>query len=138
MFVRWQKRNRKSRAFGRGQGGDTHWSAILVESTRINGEPRLLHGEPRLLHIAYLGGITESAIEIAIQRAFFWGGVMAQLDRLASRISKDARARFEGSIEEKVPRLTREEYDDSLARRAALGFEKHEFPSFKNCGRVRA
>ena len=63
MFVRWQKRKRKSRAFGGGRDrADTHWAAILAESTRVDGKPTQQH-------VAYLGGITDSAIEIAAQRA---------------------------------------------------------------------
>ena len=63
MFVRWQKRKRKSRAFGGGRDrADTHWAAILAESARVNGKPTQQH-------VAYLGGITDSAIEIAAQRA---------------------------------------------------------------------
>ena len=52
MFVRWQKRKRKSRAFGGGRDrADTHWAAILAESTRVDGKPTQQH-------VAYLGGIT--------------------------------------------------------------------------------
>jgi hypothetical protein len=117
MFVRWQKRKRKSRAFGGGRRDtDTHWAAILAESVRVDGEPTQQH-------VAYLGGITDSAIEISAQRAYFWASVAQQLDRLANRISKDARARIEDAIEKKVPRLTRKEFDQCLARRAALGLE---------------
>ena len=86
MFVRWQKRKRKSRAFG-GRGTDTHWAAILAESSRVAGKPTQQH-------VAYLGGITDSAIEIAAQRAFFWQEVMQQLDQLANRVLKDDRARI--------------------------------------------
>ena len=119
MFVRWQKRKRKSRAFGRAFGRgrrdtDTHWAAILAESVRVDGKPTQQH-------VAYLGGITDSAIEIAAQRAYFWASVAQQLDRLANRISKDNRARIEDTIEKKVPRLARKEYDEYLVRRAALG-----------------
>ena len=76
MFVRWQKRQRRVRAFGRRTGPDTHWAAILVESVRAAGEPTQRH-------IAYLGGITESAIKLPAQRAFFWQKVVQQLDQLA-------------------------------------------------------
>jgi hypothetical protein len=40
---------------------DVHWAAVLVEGARVKGKP-VQH------HIAYLGGITESAIEIVAQR----------------------------------------------------------------------
>ena len=85
MFVRWQKRKRKSRAFGGGRDrADTHWAAILAESARVNGKPTQQH-------VAYLGGITDSAIEIAAQRAYFWASVAQQLDRLGSSTCRSAR-----------------------------------------------
>jgi hypothetical protein len=130
MFLRWQKRKRRSRAFG-GRGNDTHWAAILAESARVDGEPRQRH-------IAYLGGITDSAIEVAAQRAFFWQEVTQLLDHLANRVLKDDRAQIEEAIAEKVPRLTRQEYDECIARRTALGigpeFGDSPLPSFQICG----
>jgi hypothetical protein len=134
MFVRWQKRKRNSRAFGRGRVTDTHWAASLVESVRVDGKPTQRH-------VAYLTGITDSGIEIAAQRAFFWQKATEQLDRLANRISKDDRARIEDLIEKRVPRLTRKEYDDCLARWAALGLDEYPFrqlPSFMICERKGA
>jgi hypothetical protein len=132
MFVRWQKRKRKSRAFG-GRGTDTHWAAILAESSRVAGKPTQQH-------VAYLGGITDSAIEIAAQRAFFWKEVMQQLDQLANRVLKDDRARIEEAIAEKVPRLSRQEYHGCIARWTALGIGT-DFgqppPSFEICGTPR-
>ena len=97
MFVRWQKRTRRSRAFGRDPRTDTHWAAILAESQRIDGKPMQRH-------VAYLGGITDSAIELPAQRAFFWQEVAQQLDQLA--LPKDDRAAIEAAVEAKVPRLT--------------------------------
>ena len=126
MFVRWQTRERRNRAFGGGKGPDMHWSAILVEGQRIDGKPVQRH-------VAYLGGITESAIELAAQRAFFWKGVTQQLDRLA--VSEDDRARIEAAVEAKVPRLTRREYNEWLIRRDELGMDFGEPPSFQVCGR---
>jgi hypothetical protein len=126
MFVRWQKRKRKSRAFGGGRGTDAHWAAILAESARIDGKPTQQH-------ISYLGGIADSAIEIAAQRAFFWREVMQQLDQ--NRVLKEDRERLEQAIAKKVPRLTRQEYDGCIARWAELGLGT-EFspPSFEVCG----
>ena len=103
-----------------------HWSALLVESQRIDGKPVQRH-------VAYLGGITESAIELPAQRAFFWKGVTQQLDRLA--VSEDDRARIEAAVEAKVPRLTRREYNEWLIRRDELGMDFGEPPSFQVCGR---
>ena len=69
-------------------------AAILAESARIDGKPTQQH-------VAYLGGITDSAIEIAAQRAFFWGAV-GQLDQLANRVLKDDRTQIEEAIAKKV------------------------------------
>jgi len=125
MFVRWQTRTRRARAFGRDPNTDTHWAAILAESSRVDGKPTQRH-------IAYLGGITESAIELPAQRAFFWKEVTQQLDELA--VSKDDRVRIEAAVEAKVPRLTRREYNEWLIRRDRLGMDFGEPPSFQVCG----
>ena len=131
MFIRWKKRNRKSHAFGGGRGTDTHWAAILVESSRVDGKPTQQH-------IAYLGGITDSAIKLtttAAQRGFFWQAAMQQLDQLADRVLKDDRARIEAALAEKVPRLTRKEYDTWLVQREGLGLDAYGAPpSFKISG----
>jgi hypothetical protein len=129
MFVRWQRRKRRSRAFGLGRGADIHWAAILAESTRI-------HGRPRQQHIAYLGGITNSAIEIVAQRALFWQEVGQRLDNLANRTSNKDRMRIEEAIAKKVPRLTRVEYDECFARWTALDTDDFSKPSFQVCGIV--
>ena len=99
--------------------------AILAESSRVDGKPTQRH-------IAYLGGITESAIELPAQRAFFWKEVTQQLDELA--VSKDDRVRIEAAVEAKVPRLTRREYNEWLIRRDRLGMDFGEPPSFRVCG----
>jgi hypothetical protein len=125
MFVRWQKRQRRVRAFGRRTGPDTHWAAILVESVRAAGEPTQRH-------IAYLGGITESAIKLPAQRAFFWQKVVQRLDQLALGIYD--RMCTEDALEDKVPRLTRKEYNGWLIHRAGLGLGLREPPSFSVCG----
>ena len=96
---------------GRDPRTDTHWAAILAESQRIDGKPTQRH-------IAYLGGITESAIELPAQRAFFWKEVKQQLDEL--EVSKDDRARIEAAVEAKVPRLSRREYNKPDLERAGV------------------
>ena len=125
MFVRWLKRTRRNRAFGGGKGPDTHWAAVLVESERVAGKP-VQH------YVAYLGGITESAIELPAQRASFWAGVTRQLN---NGVPRRDRTRIETAIEVKVPRLTRQQYDTWLARRAGLGLAVGRPPSFRVCGK---
>jgi hypothetical protein len=75
MFVRWQSRSRRHSVFGPWGTADTHWRAILVEAVRVDGKPTQRH-------IAYLGGVTESALAIPFQQHYFWENVEEVLDRL--------------------------------------------------------
>ena len=60
---------------------------------------------------------------------------MQQLDQTANRVLKDDRARIERALAEKVPRLTRKEYDTWLVQREGLGLDVlGKPPSFKVCG----
>jgi hypothetical protein len=87
---------------------DVRWGAAIVESTRINGKPRQRH-------IAWVASITESQIGIVHQRRYFWDEVYDRLDRLENRLSIEERRRIESAIALKVPRLSREEHDASVA-----------------------
>jgi len=129
MYVRWQSRKRERPAFGRdgdkvkdARGRPIHnkrgtylrvradtgtqdvrWSAVVVESVRVNGKP----GQR---HVAYLASTTESGIASVHvhQRRYFWDEVLDGLDRLGNRMSIEDRKRIEAAIALKVPRLTRE------------------------------
>jgi hypothetical protein len=120
MYVRWQSRKRLRPAFGHygklessygewfhARAGsneqDIHWRAVLVENERVNGKPTQRH-------IAYLDGITDSAIAIVHQRCWFWDHVKERLDRLGKRISPEDRKKIEAAIAKKVPRPTKAEY----------------------------
>ena len=46
------------------EGLDIRWSAVVVESARIDGKPRQRH-------IAWLGSITESRMEVSTSAAIF-------------------------------------------------------------------
>jgi hypothetical protein len=98
MFVRWQSRKRLNPAVGR-KGDhhpedveelrynvarhylpgtteqDRHWAASLVEAIWVDGKPTQRH-------IAYLGGITTSAIAAPAWQREFWDHVMQVLDGL--------------------------------------------------------
>ena len=113
MFVRWQSRKRRRPQFGIGRKSDIHWAAILVEAVRIKGRPTQRH-------VAYLGGITESAIEIIHQRGWFWAGVFEILDRLGNRISPPDRRLIEASIGKRVRCPTKAQFEDTVANAAAL------------------
>jgi hypothetical protein len=132
MFVRWQSRKRRRPAFGgwgerikRGYDWaytrpgtseqDKHWRATVVESVRVNGRPTQLH-------VAYLGGITESAIEIDAQRAWFWDEVKRRIDRLANRVSVEDRERIEAAVAAKVPPVTKKQHEKIVRRARELGF----------------
>jgi hypothetical protein len=122
MFIRWHCRKRSVpefagcgkqlrsglsyayARFGKLQQ-DVHWSATIIESIRVGGKPRQRH-------VAYLGGITESAIDIGAQRAWFWVDVLQRLDSLANRVSNDDRERIETAVGKKVPRPTAAEYEE--------------------------
>jgi hypothetical protein len=61
-----------------------------------------IDGKPTQHHIAYLGGITESAIAIAAQRRFFWDALLKRLNRLSKRVSKQERKRIVAAVAQKV------------------------------------
>lgn len=135
MLVRWQKRTRRYQRFGGRSGPDVHWSAHLVETLQIDGKPKQ---RP----LAYLGSISDSALELYAKRAFFWQVAMQELDRVDGRLLKDERARIERTIAQKVPPLTRKEYRAWIASLAAFKKEWGEFPSapipsFTICGQSK-
>ena len=106
MYVRWQSRERRRQAFPnpkRRKGPDIHWAAILLESKRIKGKPKQRH-------IAYIGGITASAIDTIHQRCWFWDAVQKRLNRLGKQVSPEDRKKIEAIIAEKVPRPTKAQY----------------------------
>jgi ClpX C4-type zinc finger len=118
MFVRWQLRQRKSSTFGRGRGdGDTHWGAVVVESTRVNGKPAQRH-------IGYIVGFTESQAAIDPQRCHLWDRISERLDQLGNQITAADRKQIEAAIAEKLLRPTPAEYKD-ISRQSAqrIGWE---------------
>jgi hypothetical protein len=118
MYVRWQSRKRRQSRYGDWRHHpDIHWSAILVENTRVDGKPIQRH-------IAYLAGFTKSAIKIMAQRCHLWDHIDDRLDRLGNQITTDDRTKIEATLAERVPRPTAAEYKNS-AREAVelLGWE---------------
>lgn len=112
MFIRWQSRERETVKFGRHRAPgkpDVRWTAILAESKRVDGKPRQQH-------VAYLGSITESAMQIMAQRCFFWEDVWGKLDWLGNRITAVDRERIETAIATKVPCPTPDEYKNEARR----------------------
>ena len=79
---------------------DVRWGAVLVESPWIDGRTRQRH-------IAVLGSITESQIDVARQRRYFWDAIGKKLDKLGKRITPKDRKKIEATIASKVPRRAR-------------------------------
>ena len=113
MFVRWQSRERNRSQFGRYGEGDIRWMAVLAETKRVDGKPQQRH-------IAYLGGITDSAMKIDAQRCHFWDHVSARLDALGNQITPTDRKKVEAAIAKKVPRPTPAQYKDAARHSARL------------------
>ena len=116
MYIRWQTRKRRRPAFGRrAGGGDIHNAAILAENVRVKGKPTQRHA-------TYLGGITDSAIQIVHKRYYFWQKVTLQLDNLKLPRNERERRNIESAIALKVPRPTKAECRRVERDRKALGF----------------
>jgi hypothetical protein len=117
MYIRWQSRKRRRSQYGDWRRPDIHWSAVLVENTRVNGKPNQRH-------VAYLAGFTESAIKIMAQRCHLWDQIDHRLDRLGNQITPDDRRKIDAVLAARIPRPTAAEYKNS-AREAAelLGWE---------------
>jgi hypothetical protein len=117
MFIRWQHRKKTRPMFmGRGRthdGGDVRWTAILVESVRVDGKPRQKH-------IAYLESYFESDIDIVGEHCEFWDKISAHLDRLNNRISAGDRKKIEADIARKIRRPTKRECEADKRRSAKL------------------
>jgi hypothetical protein len=79
---------------------DVRWGAVLVESPWIDRRTRQRH-------IAFLGSITESQIDVARQRRYFWDAIGKKLDKFGKRITPKDRKKIEAAIALKVPRRAR-------------------------------
>lgn len=108
MYVRWRRKQRVDR-----HKLGPLLCAELVESRRVDGAPR-----QRIL--AYLGGIREGRIEVALGRHInFWRGVTRRLDDLGDGLKPGERERVEEALAKRVRRVTdaeRAELDEVLAR----------------------
>jgi hypothetical protein len=76
---------------------DVRWGAVLVESPWIDRRTRQRH-------IAFLGSITESQIDVARQRRYFWDAIGKKLDKLGKLITPKDRKKIEAAVALKVPR----------------------------------
>jgi hypothetical protein len=109
MFVRWKRRERKTRKayewerYGRAKGtGKYLLIAVLVRSERQDGKPRQKI-------VGYLGSVPEGLADEPFQRKWFWDRARHRLDALA--LEQTERQKVEGALAARVPRLTVEELD---------------------------
>jgi hypothetical protein len=93
MYVRWQLYRSQARNPSHRERNDkrARLKAVLVENVRINGKPVQKH-------IAFLGSTTIDRSG----RMHFWYDVMATLDRLSNRISRQKRKQITQTIVEKI------------------------------------
>jgi hypothetical protein len=113
VYIRWQQRKRANPQFGSRRSHDIHWSAIAVESKRVNGTPTQRH-------IGYIVGFTESAAKIDAQRCHLWDHISERLDQLGNQITAADRKQIEAAIAAKLPRPTPAEYKDIARNNAQL------------------
>lgn len=104
MFVRWKRRKKAVSKPGRrprrrSDAGDSLY-CVLIESRRVDGNPRQKV-------ICYLGSVDEGHLDKTWQRVDFWDAVKPKLERLD--LTRKERARIEGSIQLRVPRVTEEQ-----------------------------
>ena len=93
MFVRWQLyRSRALNPLLRQRNDkQARLKAVLVESVRVDGEPRHKH-------IAFLGSIGIDGGD----RARFWYEVTTRLNKLSNRLSPEDRERIGMAVAKKV------------------------------------
>lgn len=113
MFLRWIERKHAPQRYGKDKGkAETVWTAVLVESQRVDGAPRQRHR-------ATLGTIGSSRIEHAGARCRFWDDAMAAFAKLGKSVPAEDRQRFEAALAARVPRPSRDEYLDAARDKAA-------------------
>jgi hypothetical protein len=95
MYVRWQTyRSRALRPRHRAHNDErARLKAVLVESVRVNGEPRQKY-------IAFLGSLTID--EVGDPHPRFWYDVTTRLEGLSNRVSPKDYERITTSIAKKV------------------------------------
>ena len=104
MFIRWMSyvtRVPRRQAQSWNEYNKTRWSAVLVESVRIDGKPCQRH-------IACLASIRE--IDGLTAQCKFWERFTRKLDSLSNRVSADERRRIEAQLVRKVPCPAEEDY----------------------------
>jgi hypothetical protein len=101
MYVRWLIYKSQARYIHRPHD---RWTAILVESIRIDGKPRQRH-------IACLASFRPAYDSLFV----FWEKITRKLDSLSNRVTAEERQRIEAQIADTVPCPSREQYDRHIA-----------------------
>jgi hypothetical protein len=121
MFIRWQSRKREIYySYWGGKEdprGDVHWNAALIESVRVNGNPRQKH-------IANLCGFTEHQIKSPYQQIYVWQHAIKTLDRLGNRITPEERRRVEAALAERLGRPKPTKREIAAQHKAAAASRK--------------
>jgi hypothetical protein len=113
MYIRWQKRTSKAKKKWLHPDA-ARWSAVVVESVRIDGKPKQKH-------VAYLGSFDEVALEPdrVCWRDQFWIKITKRLDQLGNVIPPEDRQRIEAAIAEKIPPVTPDQHAECVRGREA-------------------
>ena len=107
MYVRWQSRKQAL-------SKDVRRTAIAVESERVDGRPTQRH-------VAYLGGISESAINTLAGQCRFWLDVTNKLDSLGRRMTAEDRESIKEALAERVSRPRDTQMSAFIQARERLG-----------------
>ncbi len=112
MFVRWKKRRSTDRAFWHAKHGSVTHYAVLVESVRVDGQPRQRF-------VAHLTSYNEGDNRNAEMKPVdFWRQAEHRLNGL--NLDGDLRARVEAKLAERMPRPAPEFLAELKRRRAKL------------------
>ena len=106
MFIRWQTyksvASRPPSRWGSRYNKPQRIRAVLVESVRVDGKPRLRH-------IAFIASYDPKPYREHSMRGRFWLTARERLDHLANRVTPEQRARIEATLAERVSPLPPDE-----------------------------
>ncbi len=103
MFIRWTRYTTRAKMFylRNYRQDDNRWTAILVESVRVDGKPCQRH-------VATLASFRDSGSRY--EHLKFWDELTEKLNFLGNRLTPEQRRKIEAKIAEKFPCPSREQY----------------------------
>ncbi len=110
MFVRWKKRKLRSWGYS--------YTAVLVESYRVNGKPRQKI-------IASIATIKDRDYGNSWERSRFWAVVGSSLNLLRDRLTGEDHEKIIDACAQRVPKLTDAEVQEAVVnhqKRRLLGY----------------